>query len=59
LANDERSPVAQAWISLGVEILIAAVVTGFIVLQISGDTVFRSSLVAAKANAVESNNYGD
>jgi hypothetical protein len=58
-ANKERSPAAKAWIALGVEILVAAVVAGFIVLQIFGDTVFRSSLVAVKADAIGSSDYGD
>jgi hypothetical protein len=37
----------------------AAVVIGFGVLHIFGDAVLRSSLVAAKADTVGSNDYGD
>jgi hypothetical protein len=58
--NDEApSPMTKTWFSLGVKLLMAAVVIGFAVLHIVGDAVLRSPLVSAKADSVGSNNYGD
>jgi len=57
--NEAPSPVTKAWFSLGVKILIAAVIIGFGVLHIVGDAVLRSPSAAAKTDAVGSNKYGD
>ncbi len=58
--NDKApSPTTKTWFSLGVKLLMAAVVIGFTVLHIVGDAVLRSPLVSARADSVGSNNYGD
>lgn len=58
--NDEApSPITKTWFSLCVKLLMAAVIVGFAVLHIVGDAALRSPLVAAKADSVGSNNYGD
>jgi hypothetical protein len=58
---NEKSPsvTTKAWFSLGVKLLMAAVVIGFALLHTVGDAVLRSPLVSAKADEVGSNNYGD
>jgi hypothetical protein len=58
--NDKPpSPMTKTWFSLGVKLLMAAIVIGFAVLHIVGDAALRSPLAAAKADSVGSNNYGD
>jgi hypothetical protein len=50
---------SKARFSLGVKILVAAVIIGFGVLHIVGDAVLGNSSAAAKNDAVETNKYGD
>jgi hypothetical protein len=58
--NDEApAPITKTWFSLGVKLLVAAVVIGFAVLHIFGDAALRSPLVSAKADSAGSNSYGD
>jgi type IV secretory pathway TrbL component len=57
--NEAPSPATKAWLSLGVKILITAFVIGIGALHIVGDAVWHSSSVAAKADTMGSNKYGD
>jgi hypothetical protein len=57
--NERPSPPIKTRLPLGIKLLIAVVIIGFAVLHIVGDAVLRSPSVAAKADAVGSNNYGD
>jgi hypothetical protein len=56
--NEAPPPATKPESSLGVKILIAAAIIGFVVLHIVGDAAFRP-LVSAKADSVGSNNSGD
>jgi hypothetical protein len=56
--NEAPPPATKPESSLGVKILIAAVVLGIVAFHIVGDQMFRSSLPAAKAD-MGSNKYGD
>jgi hypothetical protein len=59
LLNETPRPATKPECSLGVKLLMAAVVIGFAVLHIFGDAVLRSPSVSARADSVGSNNYGD
>jgi hypothetical protein len=57
--NETPPPATKPESSLGVKILMAAVVIGFVVFHIVGDVVLRGPVVSARADSVGSNNYGD
>jgi hypothetical protein len=57
--NEAPSPVTKASLSLGVKILITALVIGFVALHVVGDAVWHSPSAATKSDTMGSNKYGD